>query len=129
MRAARAGVRSIEHGNLIDGEAAGVMAEHGCYLVPTLVIYDQIAHFGRKLNFPAESLAELDVVLGTGMAFIATASGAGVQLGFGTDLLGETHDAQSREFVLRATVQSAADVIRSPPRSTPPCPARPARWA
>ena len=45
------------------------------------------------------------------MASIDTASGAGVQLGFGTDL-GETHD-QSREFVLRAKVQGAADVIRS----------------
>ena len=113
MRAARAGVRSIEHGNLIDTAAAAVMAEHGCYLVPTLVIYDQVAQFGRKLNFPAESLAKLDAVLGAGMASIDTASGAGVQLGFGTDLLGETHDAQSREFVLRAKAQSAADVIRS----------------
>jgi hypothetical protein len=31
--------------------------------VPTFVIYDQIAQFGGKLNFPAESLAKLDVVL------------------------------------------------------------------
>lgn len=38
---------------------------------------------------------------------------AGVDVGFGTDLLGEVHDAQSRELVLRAQVQSAADVIRS----------------
>jgi imidazolonepropionase-like amidohydrolase len=50
-RAVRAGVRSIEHGNLIDAESAGVMAEHHCYLVPTLVIYDQVAQFGRQLNF------------------------------------------------------------------------------
>ncbi|HEV3400409.1 MAG TPA: amidohydrolase family protein, partial [Acidimicrobiales bacterium] len=38
---------------------------------------------------------------------------AGVEIGFGIDLLGETHDAQSRELVLRRQVQSAADVIRS----------------
>ncbi len=63
-RAVRAGVRSIEHGNLIDATAAGVMAEHGCYLVPTLIIYDQIAQFGRALNFPAESRAKLAALLG-----------------------------------------------------------------
>jgi imidazolonepropionase-like amidohydrolase len=112
-RAVRAGVRSIEHGNLIDAEAAGMMAQHHCYLVPTLVIYDQVAQFGRQLNFPAESLAKLDAVLGAAFGAIETAAGAGVELGFGTDLLGETHDAQSREFTLRAKVQSAADVIRS----------------
>jgi imidazolonepropionase-like amidohydrolase len=112
-RAVRAGVRSIEHGNLIDAESAAAMAQRGCYLVPTLVIYDQVAQFGRQLNFPAESLAKLDAILGAGFAAIEIAAAAGVELGFGTDLLGETHDAQSREFTLRAKVQSAADVIRS----------------
>ena len=113
VRAVLAGVRSIEHGNLIDETAARSMAEHGCYLVPTLVIFDQIARHGRALNFPAESLAKLDAVLGAGRAAIDLALSAGVEVGFGTDLLGETHDAQSRELVLRAEVQSAADVIRS----------------
>ena len=112
-RAVRAGVRSIEHGNLIDDSAAKEMAAHGCYLVPTLVIYDQVAEFGRALSFPAESLAKLDAVLGAGKASIGIATGAGVDLGFGTDLLGETHDAQSKELTLRAEVQSPADVIRS----------------
>ena len=112
-RAVRAGVRSIEHGNLIDSAAAGVMAEHGCYLVPTLVVFDQVAEFGRALNFPASSLAKLDGVLRAGLRSIDIASAAGVQIGFGTDLLGETHDAQSRELVLRAQAQSPADVIRS----------------
>jgi imidazolonepropionase-like amidohydrolase len=112
-RAVRAGVRSIEHGNLIDAESAGLMAQHRCYLVPTLVIYDQVAQFGRQLNFPAESLAKLDAVLGAGFAAIEIAAAAGVELGFGTDLLGETHDAQSHEFTLRAKVQGASAVIRS----------------
>jgi imidazolonepropionase-like amidohydrolase len=113
VRAVRAGVRSIEHGNLIDEASARAMAEQGCYLVPTLVIFDQVAQFGRALNFPAESLAKLDAVFGAGLHAIEIAATAGVEIGFGTDLLGETHDAQSRELVLRAQVQSAADVIRS----------------
>jgi imidazolonepropionase-like amidohydrolase len=36
-----------------------------------------------------------------------------VPIGFGTDLLGETHDQQSREFEIRARVLPPADVIRS----------------
>jgi cytosine/adenosine deaminase-related metal-dependent hydrolase len=48
-----------------------------------------------------------------GFAAIETAVAAGVELGFGTDLLGETHDAQAREFTLRAKMQTAAEVIRS----------------
>ena len=34
-------------------------------------------------------------------------------MGFGTDLLGETHDQQSREFTIRAKVLSPMEVIRS----------------
>jgi imidazolonepropionase-like amidohydrolase len=113
IRAVRAGVRSIEHGNLLDADAASVMARHGCYLVPTLVIYDQIADFGRALNFPEASLAKLEDVLGAGLASIDIARAAGVALGFGTDLLGETHDAQAHELVLRARAQDTADVLRS----------------
>lgn len=113
QRAVTAGVRSIEHGNLIDRVAARLMAERGAYLVPTLVVFDQIAKFGRALNFPQESLAKLDAVLHAGRGAIAIAIEEGVKLGFGTDLLGETHDAQSDELRLRAEVQSPLEVLRS----------------
>ena len=113
IRAVRAGVRSIEHGNLIDATAAGVMAEHGAYLVPTLVIYDQVAQFGRALNFPEASLAKLDAVLHAGRVAVDVAATAGVKIGFGTDLLGETHDAQAHELVLRAQDHRPDDILRS----------------
>jgi len=112
-RAARAGVRSIEHGNLIDAEAARLLAERGCFLVPTLVVYDQIAKFGRALKFPAESLKKLGDVLHAGIGSLEIAIRAGVKIGYGTDLLGETHDAQSEEFGLRAAVQAPIEIIRS----------------
>jgi imidazolonepropionase-like amidohydrolase len=113
QRAVRAGVRSIEHGNLIDDSAARLMAENSCYLVPTLVTYDQIAQFGKSHNFPEASLQKLKEVLDAGAGAIEKALRAGVNVGFGTDLLGETHPAQSKEFELRAQVQSNADVLRS----------------
>jgi imidazolonepropionase-like amidohydrolase len=113
QRAVRAGVRSIEHGNLIDEASARLMAERGCFLVPTLVTYDQIAEFGKSLKFPEESLRKLHDVLHAGVDAIEIALRAGVKIGFGTDLLGETHSAQSKEFALRSKVQSNAEIVRS----------------
>jgi imidazolonepropionase-like amidohydrolase len=106
-------VRSIEHGNLIDRPTADLMAATGTYLVPTLVVYDQIARFGRELGFPDESMRKLDEVLERGVGALELAASAGVAIGFGTDLLGETHDAQADEFTLRAQVQAPVDIIRS----------------
>jgi imidazolonepropionase-like amidohydrolase len=113
QRAVQAGVRSIEHGNLIDEASASLMAERGCYLVPTLVTYDQIAQFGKTHKFPEASLRKLQDVLHAGVGAIEKALRAGVKVGFGTDLLGETHPAQSKEFALRAQIQGNADILRS----------------
>jgi len=52
-------------------------------------------------------------VLDRGLASLEIAREAGLPMGFGTDLLGETHDQQSRELSLRAEVEPAADVLRS----------------
>jgi imidazolonepropionase-like amidohydrolase len=112
-RAVTAGVRTIEHGNLIDEATARLMAERGAYLVPTLVTYDQIAELGKSLKFPEESMRKLGDVLDRGLQAVEIALRAGVKVGLGTDLLGETHPAQSKEFLLRARIQSNADVLRS----------------
>jgi imidazolonepropionase-like amidohydrolase len=112
-RAVDAGVRTIEHGNLIDRATAEHMNARGAFLVPTLVTYFAIDELGRKLGFPAVSQAKVKDVLDQGLASLEIARAAGVPMGFGTDLLGETHDQQSREFQLRGEALSPADVIRS----------------
>ncbi len=112
-RAVRAGVRTIEHGNLIDRETAELVAEQGAFVVPTLVTYYAIAELGRSLGFPEVSLRKVDDVLEAGLGSLEICRDAGVPLGFGTDLLGESHVQQSREFELRAKVLSPLEVIRS----------------
>jgi len=112
-RAIDAGVRTIEHGNLIDAPTAGRMHKAGAFLVPTLVTYFAIEEMGQKLGFPAKSLKKVTDVLDAGLASLEIASAADVPIGFGTDLLGETHDQQSREFSIRARVQSPAEILRS----------------
>lgn len=112
-RAVEAGVRTIEHGNLIDRPTADRMVERGAYLVPTLVTYYAIDELGRALGFPEASQRKVRDVLDAGLASLEIAREAGLPLGFGTDLLGETHEQQSRELTIRAEVQSPLEVLRS----------------
>ena len=58
-RAVQAGVRSIEHGNLIDEATARVMKAHGAYLVPTLATYVALADEGERLGWSADMLDKL----------------------------------------------------------------------
>ena len=112
-RAVQAGVRTIEHGNLIDAPTASVMKGHGAFLVPTLVTYFKIEELGRALRFPEVSLRKVQDVLAAGLASLDIARAAGVPMGFGTDLLGETHEHQSAEFGIRARVLPPAEILRS----------------
>ena len=112
-RAVRAGVRTIEHGNLLDAETAALMKERGAYLVPTLVAYFKIEELGRALGFPAVSQRKVKDVLDAGLASLEIARDAGVPIGFGTDLLGETHEHQSAEFGIRARVLPPLEILRS----------------
>jgi imidazolonepropionase-like amidohydrolase len=113
MRAVRCGVRTIEHGNLVNDEAATVMAEHGAYAVPTLVTYDALASEGGDLGLPAASVEKIASVRADGLKSLTIFKKAGVKMGFGTDLLGESHRLQSDEFRLRTQVMSNQEVIAS----------------
>jgi imidazolonepropionase-like amidohydrolase len=106
-------VRTIEHGNLLDRETAQLMVERGAFLVPTLVIYYKIDALGRALGFPEVSQRKVTDVLDAGLASLEIAKEAGVPMGFGTDLLGETHEHQSEELSIRAEVLSPAEILRS----------------
>jgi imidazolonepropionase-like amidohydrolase len=114
--AANCGVRSIEHANLIDAEAARLLVEKGAYVVPTLVTYDALDRRGEELGLTAAMLEKLALVRKTGLDSLTICRDAGVKIGFGTDLLGSTHDDQSREFLIRAEVQPAHEVIDSATR-------------
>lgn len=111
--AVEAGVHSIEHGNLMDDQAAALVAQAGAVVVPTLVTYQAMDDIGRQHGFPEANLAKNAVVLESGLASLERAQRAGVTLGFGTDLIGEAQVRQNDELAIRARVQSATDVLRS----------------
>ena len=107
------GVRSIEHGNLIDAEAAALCAEKGAYVVPTLATYDALDRHGEELGFPAVSLAKLQDVRAAGLRSLEIIKAAGVKMGFGTDLLGTMHQHELTEFAIRAQVLSPLEILKS----------------
>jgi imidazolonepropionase-like amidohydrolase len=113
IRSVKCGVRTIEHGNLIDDEAARAIAAHDGFVVPTLVTYDALGRFGKQFGLPDESLAKLGRVAEAGLRALEICRRNGVRMGHGSDLLGEMHVHQGREFALRAEVLSPAEVIAS----------------
>ncbi len=111
-RLVRLGVRSIEHGNLIDDEAARMMNEAGAYLVANLIVYEVIAKFGRQHGFPEAGLARLQAILDAGPRSLELAARYGVKVGYGSDLV-KAPEYQSDEFLVRGRVQKPIEVIRS----------------
>lgn len=111
-RAVEAGVRSIEHGNLVDAPTAAQMAAAGAFVVPTLVTYDALAKEGAALGFPPDSVAKIETVRSAGLASLELFEKAGVTMAYGSDLLGPLHHRQSDEFALRTRVLSNFEVIR-----------------
>ena len=107
------GVRCIEHGNLVDPPTAERMAELRVTMVPTLVTYAAMRELGAKAGLPERNLAKNRGVFELGQHSISVAKAAGVELGFGTDLLGEAQPWQNREFAIRAELEPAADVLTS----------------
>lgn len=105
------GVRTVEHANLIDREAAAFVRERSAYVVPTLVTYDEMNRRGAELGMAAASMEKLGKVLDAGLGSLEILKAEKVKTGFGTDLLGELRQAQSREFSIRAEVLTPYEVI------------------
>ncbi|MCI4428512.1 MAG: amidohydrolase family protein [Burkholderiales bacterium] len=113
MRAVQAGVRSIEHGNLIDEASAKLLKQEGVWLVPTLATYAALADEGQRLGWSAAMLEKLARVRAKGIESIHLAKAHGVAIALGTDLLGAMHQRQSEEFSLRAAVLSPVEIVQS----------------
>jgi len=84
-RAVRAGVRSIEHGSLIDDEAIALMKEKGTWLVADIYNGDYIASHGREAGWPEEILRKNDETTDAQRAGFRKAVAAGVRIAYGTD--------------------------------------------
>jgi imidazolonepropionase-like amidohydrolase len=112
-RGLECGVRSIEHGNLMDASSIPLFKEKRAFYVPTLATYSALAARGREAGLPEHSYRKVFDVLDAGLRALDLAHRAGIPIVYGTDLLGDMHDAQLNEFTLRREVQQPADILRS----------------
>lgn len=113
LRGVECGIKCVEHATLVDDKAAQAIKAAGAVAVPTLIIFEGLNRQGAALGLPPESIAKIDDVRLPGLASLETLKAAGVTMGYGTDLLGELHQYQSEEFLLRDQVLPTQDVIRS----------------
>jgi imidazolonepropionase-like amidohydrolase len=111
-RAVSQGVRTIEHGNLIDAPTARLMKEKGAYLVANLVAYYAMRERAAQFGMTAEMLAKNDLVIDGALRSLEICKAAGVPVAYGSDLLGQLQVDQSREFLLRREVLSPIEIIR-----------------
>ncbi|HXR93317.1 MAG TPA: amidohydrolase family protein [Steroidobacteraceae bacterium] len=112
-RAVGQGVRTIEHGNLIDTRTAELLASRQGYLVANLVAYVTMKERAAQFGMSPEKLEKNELVLRGGFESLEICRRAGIKVGFGSDLLGQLQEEQSREFLLRAEVVSPLEAIRS----------------
>jgi imidazolonepropionase-like amidohydrolase len=83
--AVKAGARSIEHGIFLTEADAAAMAAHGCFLVPTLVIYKRLAEMAQR-GLLDESRAERASEVGARLGeAVRIARAAGVKVALGSD--------------------------------------------
>jgi imidazolonepropionase-like amidohydrolase len=84
-RAVRAGVRSIEHGSLMDDEAIALMKQRGTWLVADIWNGDYIDSVGREQKWPDDVLRKNAETTETQRSGFRKAAAAGVKIAYGTD--------------------------------------------
>ena len=99
-RAVRAGVRSIEHGSMLDNEAIELMAERGTYLSADLYDGDYISEVGPSMGFSDEVMRKSDMTKDIQRKGFRQAVEAGVRIAFGTDAGVYPHGDNARQFAL-----------------------------
>ncbi len=97
-RAIRAGVRSIEHGSILDDEAIAMLADTGTYLVMDLYDGEWMAEAGRREGWPEETLRKNDETMETAVVVFAKALAAGVRMAYGTDSGVYPHGLNARQL-------------------------------
>jgi imidazolonepropionase-like amidohydrolase len=100
--ALNAGVRSIEHGYMIDDEGIALLQETGAFLVPTLHALRSVRERAdaNPGSMPAWAMAKLDTVAIAQRSSLPEAIRAGVKVAMGTDCGVGYHGTNAREIGL-----------------------------
>ncbi len=115
LAAVKAGVASIDHGSLVDDEPAAEMKKRGTYLVPTLIILEEIVRDGEKKGVPPYAVAKAKSIALERRTRLRAAYQSGVLFALGTDATSDIHGRNGEEFgymveILGATPMEAITI-------------------
>jgi imidazolonepropionase-like amidohydrolase len=112
--AIRAGVRSVEHGSLIDDEGIALLADSGTFWVADIYDGDWIEEVGTRDRWPAETLEKNRQTTDAQREGFRKAVAAGVRLAYGTDSGVYPHGLNARQlpYLVRYGMTSA-ETLRS----------------
>ena len=115
--ALRAGVRTVDHGSMLDEEGARLLQEKGAYFAPTLYVGHTILHDNQALNIPAHQVEREKAMQGTQERAFKMALRQQLPIAFATDAGVFPHGDNAREFKLRVEMgQSPMAAIESATR-------------
>jgi len=115
LAAVRAGVASIDHGSLVSDTAIAEMKARGTYLVPTLIILEEIVRDGAAKGVPPYAVKKATAIAAERRVRLRTAYRAGVRFALGTDATSDIHGRNGEEFkymvdILGATPMEAITI-------------------
>src|SRR5262245_4372767 len=111
--AIEAGVRSIEHGNLIREPAAQAIKQADAFIVQRAVTYEAIYREGKRYGIGDHQIQKIDQARQQSVQGLQYAYRAGCQIGSGSDLLGDMMVQRAVEFELKAQVRKPMEVLLS----------------
>ena len=109
-----AGVRSLEHGNLLNHRTAQAIKEAGAFLVPTLATYEMAHRMKKELmaqGVPELAMRKFEEARERGLEALEIAHRVGVKIASGSDGVGPKHSYQAVELELKARVLGAMEAI------------------
>lgn len=113
-RAILAGVRSVEHGSMLNDEHIELMADRGTYLVADIYCGDWIEEAGTAEGWPASSLEKNRATATTQREGFTKAVKAGIKVAYGTDSGIYPHRFVGRQFAFMVRYgMTSMEAIRS----------------
>jgi len=100
----KAGIRTIEHGNLMTESSAQAMKESGAFLVPTMATYVMLSRMGKELGLPDKFIRKINEALDKAENALAIALAFGLKIGSGSDVLGSMQVNKGLELALQAKI-------------------------
>lgn len=107
------GVRSIEHGSLLDEATARRMKELGVFMVPTLQTIDKLVAHPEWWSMPPEKVARLEEVRDEAAKSVRLAREVGVQVASGSDVVGPRQGRRGEEVVIKSRLIGVHEAVRS----------------